>query len=180
MAKGISDESVLKATGKSWNEWFSILYKAGAKKMEHKDIGILLSEKYHLPDWWSQMVTVQFEQELKGRKKHETANGYQISKSKNLPFGASKIFSAVQSPSQRKIWLKDSEFKITTSTKNKSIRGRWSDGKTNIEFQFYHKDKSKTQVVIQHSKISSAAKAANMKLYWGKNLLSLKKYLEKN
>lgn len=180
MAKRISDEAVKKSTGKNWKQWFSILNKTVAKKMGHKDIAILLSEKYHLPDWWSQMVTVQFEQELKGRKKHETANGYQISKSKTLPFAASKIFNAVHSPSERNLWLKDSEFKITTSTKNKSIRGKWSDGKTNLEFQFYHKDKSKTQVVIQHSKISSAAKDANMKLYWGKNLLSLKKYLEKN
>jgi hypothetical protein len=37
-AKRISDESVLKATGRSWNEWYSILNKAGAKKMEHKEI----------------------------------------------------------------------------------------------------------------------------------------------
>jgi hypothetical protein len=179
MTKKISDDAVKKRTGKNWKEWFSILNKAGAKKMGHKDIAILLSEKYHLPDWWSQMVTVQFEQELKGRKKHETANGYQISKSKTFPFGASKIFNAVQSPSQRKIWLKDSEFKITTSTKNKSIRGKWSDGKTNIEFQFYHKGKSKTQVVIQHNKLGSTREAEKMKKYWLESLTMLEDNLSK-
>ncbi len=73
MAKKISDEAVKKRTGKNWKEWFSVLNKAGAKKMEHKEIALLLSEKYHVSDWWSQMVTVQYEQDIKGRKKHETS-----------------------------------------------------------------------------------------------------------
>ena len=179
MAKRISDESVLKATGKSWNEWFSILNKAGAKKMEHKEIAEYLSTKQKVSDWWSQMVTVQYEQEVKGRKLHETTQGYQISKSKTLPFAVSKIFNAVHSPSQRKLWLKDHNIKISTSTKNKSIRGKWIDGKTNIEFQFYPKDKTKTQMVVQHNKISSDNEANKMKKYWEKSLLSLTIYLEK-
>ncbi len=155
MTKRISDESVIKSTGKSWNEWFSILNKSGAKKMEHKEIAQMIYDKYNISGWWSQMVTVQYEQEVKGRKKHETTSGYQISKSKTLPYSVSKIFNAVQSPSLRKVWLKNPDFKITTSTKNKSIRGKWIDGKTNIEFQFYPKDKLKTQLVVQHNKISS-------------------------
>jgi hypothetical protein len=48
-------------------------------------------------------------------------------------------------PFLEKVWLKDPDFKISTTTKNKSIRGKWIDGNTNIEFQFYPKDKSKTQ-----------------------------------
>ena len=38
MANKISDDTVLKSTSKSWKEWFTILNKAGAKKMEHKEI----------------------------------------------------------------------------------------------------------------------------------------------
>jgi hypothetical protein len=112
------------------------------------------------------MVTVQYEQEVKGRKLYETTQGYQISKSKTLPFAVSKIFNAVNSPSHRKLWLKDPDFKISTVTKNKSIRGKWIDGKTNIEFQFYQKDKTKTQLVVQLNKISSDA--TKMKTYWEK------------
>lgn len=180
MSKKISDESVLKATGKSWNEWIAILNKSGAKKMEHKEIAMMLSEKFKVQDWWSQMVTVQYEQEIKGRKKHETSLGYQISKSKTLPFSVSKIYNAVNSPAHRKLWLKDHNFKITTSTKNKSIRGKWIDGKTNIEFQFYPKDKSKTQIVVQHNKLRSAGEAEKMKKYWLKNLTNLENNLSKS
>jgi hypothetical protein len=178
MTKRISDESVIKSTGKSWNEWFSILNKAGAKKMYHKDIAEYLSKKQNVRDWWSQMVTVQYEQEIKGRRIHETTSGYQISKSKTFPYSVSKIFNAVISPTPRKVWLKDPDFNITTSTKNKSIRGKWIDGNTNIEFQFYAKDKSKTQLVIQHNKISSIEEVDKLKIYWGKSFEKLNTYLE--
>jgi hypothetical protein len=180
MTKRISDDAVKKRTKKMWDEWFSILNKAGAKKMEHKSIAQLLNTKYGLSDWWSQMVTVQYEQDIKGRKKHETKSGFQVSRTITLPYSTTKIFNAVHSPSERNLWLKDSEFKITTSTKNKSIRGKWSDGKTNLEFQFYHKDKSKTQVVIQHNKLDSAREAEKMKKYWLKSLTMLEANLSKD
>jgi len=124
------------------------------------------------------MVTVQYEQEVKGRKLHETTQGYQISKSKTLPFSVSKIFNAVSSPTQRKIWLKDPDFKISKAIKNKSIRGKWIDGKTNIEFQFYPKDKTKTQLVVQQNKINSAKEAESLKKYWEKNLNNLINFLD--
>ena len=179
MIKRISNEAVKKSTGKIWSEWFVLLNKAGAKKMEHKAIVEMLHKKYDLSGWWSQMVTVQYEQEIKGRKKHETTSGYQISKSKTLSFSTSKVYSVVQYPALRKSWLKDPDFSITKSTKNKSIRGKWVDGKTNIEFQFYPKDKTKTQLVIQHSKISSLKEAERLKKYWERNFNLLTKYLEK-
>jgi hypothetical protein len=180
MTKRISEEAVKKSTGKSWNEWFLLLNKAGAKKLEHKAIAEMLHKKHGLSGWWSQMVTVQYEQEIKGRKMHEKPEGFQISKSKTFPFSLPKIFSAVQFPSQRKNWLKNFEFTITKSTKNKSIRGKWDGGKTNIEFQFYLKDNTKTQLVIQHSKISSGKEAEKLKTFWKTNLENLHNYLGRN
>ena len=179
MANKISDEAVKKSTGKVWSEWFALLNKAGAKKMEHKAIAEMLYKKYGLSGWWSQMVTVQYEQEIKGRKKHETPKGYQISKSKTLSFSASKVFSVIQYAALRKSWLKSPDFTITKSMKNKSIRGKCVDDKTNVEFQFYSKDKAKTQLVVQHNKISSEKEAEKLKKLWEQNLNLLTKYLEK-
>jgi hypothetical protein len=180
MAKKISDEAVKKSTGKTWKQWFSILNKYGAKKMEHKQVAKLLHEKYGLSPWWSQMLTVQYEQEIKGRKKHEKTDGFQISKSITLTAPVTKIFNTINSPLKRIVWLKDPAITITKSTKDKSIRGKWSDKKTNIEFQLYPKDINRTQVVVQQSRIKSAKEAETMKTYWGKQLNNLKKYLEKN
>lgn len=179
MVKQINDEAVKKSTGKIWKEWYSVLNKAGAKKMEHKEVAKLLYEKHELSGWWSQMVTVQYEQDVKGRKKQEYTESYQISKSKTLQFSASKIFSVIQHLALRKSWFKNPDFAITKSTKNKSVRRKWVDGKTNIEFRIYPKDKIKTQLVIQHSKISSEKEAEKLKKYWGRNLDNFKNFLEK-
>jgi len=180
MAKKISDKAVKESTGKTWKEWFFLLNQDGSKKMEHKDIAKLLSFKYKLTPWWSQMVTVQYERDVKGRKQHQTAEGFQVSKSITLPFSITKIYNAINSPLKRIVWLKDPAITITKSTKDKSIRGKWIDKKTNIEFQFYSKDKNKTQLAVQQSKIKLAIEAERMKKYWGEQLSNLKKYLEKN
>jgi len=36
MAKKIGGEAVNKSTGKTWDDWFAILNKTGAKKMGHR------------------------------------------------------------------------------------------------------------------------------------------------
>jgi hypothetical protein len=58
---GVTSEAVRKATGKTWDEWLTILDAAGGQKMQHPEIAKLLSEEYGTPDWWSQMVTVGYE-----------------------------------------------------------------------------------------------------------------------
>ena len=180
MVKSISDEAVKKNTGKIWREWFSILNEVDARRLEHKEIAKLLLERYGLSGWWSQMVTVQYEQEVKGRKNYEKPEGYQVSKSITLPFSVTKIFNVVKTPAYRKKWLKNPDFKITTAKNNKSIRAKWVDGNTNIEFQFYPKENGKVQLVVQHSKITSSKEAEKMKKYWEKNLTNLKIFLEKD
>ena len=180
MAKKISDEAVKKSTGKTRKQWFSILNKNGAKKMEHKQVAKLLHEKYGLSPWWSQMVTVQHDQEIKSRKKHEKPEGFQISKSITLTSPVTKIYNTINSPLKRIVWLSDPAITITKSTKDKSIRGKWSDKKTNIEFQLYPKDINRTQVVVQQSRIKSSKEAEMMKTYWRKQLNNFKKYLEKH
>ena len=179
MAKKISDDAVKKSTGKTWRQWISILNKAGAKKMEHKQVAELLYKKYGLSGWWSQMVTVQYEQDIKGRKKHETKSGFQVSKSTTLLYPATKIFNSINSPLNRIVWLMDPGFTITKSNKDKSIRAKWVDRKSNVEFQLFAKENNKTQLVVQHNKLSSAKEAEKMKTYWNKQFNNLKKYLEK-
>ena len=67
---GISSEAVEKATGRSWPQWIASLNAAGAKSMEHKAIAEMVSEKFGVGPWWCQMVTVGYEQAVKGRARH--------------------------------------------------------------------------------------------------------------
>jgi hypothetical protein len=58
---GIGDEAVRAKTGKTWGQWIATLDKAGARTMEHAEIASLLHEKFGVPGWWTQMVTVGYE-----------------------------------------------------------------------------------------------------------------------
>src|ERR1700752_4374658 len=68
---GVGSDAVLRATGKAWDEWLKLLDRAGAKKMPHKDIALMLSRQFKVPDWWSQMVTVGYEQARGLRKAYQ-------------------------------------------------------------------------------------------------------------
>jgi hypothetical protein len=88
----ISDDAVKRATGKNWEQWFTLLDKAGAKKMKHIEIARMIEKKGWLAGrsssktprktssrnlgkinvatsegWWSQMITVQYEYSRKLR-----------------------------------------------------------------------------------------------------------------
>ena len=174
----MSDEAVKAKTGKNWKEWFSILDKAGARKMAHRDIAEMLASKHAVPPWWTQMVTVTYEQAKGLRDKHERPEGYQISVSRTLAKPLSAVYRSFADRASRNTWLEEGGLVVRKATANKSMRMTWNDGKTNLEINFYEKDPKKSQVVVQHNKLPDAKAAAKMKTYWSNALDRLKENLE--
>ena len=56
---------------RSGKSGFQILDRAGAKKMTHQEIANYLHTKHSVPPWWTQMVTVTYEQQRGLRDKHQ-------------------------------------------------------------------------------------------------------------
>ena len=166
----IGDDAVKARTGKSWQQWFDVLDKAGARKMGHKEIAEYLSEKQNVPPWWSQMVTVTYEQQTGKRAVHEKPEGYQISVSRTIDTPLAKLYKAFADGSQRANWLGEDNLEVRKATSNKSMRVTWKDKKTSLEINFYPKSAKKSQVVVQHSKLANESAAAKMKTYWSKAL----------
>ena len=54
---GISDRSIKKNTGCTWERWVPMLDGLGAAEMRHREIAALVSRKFKINDWWSQTVT---------------------------------------------------------------------------------------------------------------------------
>jgi uncharacterized protein YndB with AHSA1/START domain len=174
----MSDAAVMAKTGKVWKEWFAILDKEGAKKMPHKEIAKLLSEKHDVGPWWSQMVTVVYEQDRGLRDRHEKPEGYQIGVSRTLNVPLSKLYQAFATPRGRDSWLNEEGLVVRKATANKTMRVTWKDKKTSLEIYFTDKGAHKSQVVVQHSKLPDARTAAKMKTYWTKALDKLRTILE--
>ena len=174
---GISDEAVKKATGKTWKQWTAALDKAGCRKLEHKNIAVIVSEKFKAGDWWSQMVTVGYEQLTGKRARHEKSGGFEISRTKVIEAPVSAVYQAWLKPASRTRWLAKS-VSIRTSTANKSMRLNWADGEQRLSVEFYSKGPGKSQVAVQHGKLPTAAAAEKAKTFWSSALTKLKANLE--
>lgn len=174
----ISDASVQKATGKNWSQWFSTLDKAGARKMAHPEIARMVYSKFKCPDWWSQMVTVEYERARGLREKYQVASGFRVSRSVTVGAPLGKLFDAWQDARTRRRWLADPGFLLRKATANKSMRITWVDGKTSVEANFYAKSAGKSQVAVQHNKLADARAVERMRSYWGGALGKLKSILE--
>ena len=98
--------------------------------MPHKEIAALLNERHGVPGWWSQMVTVGYEQARGLRQKHQTTEGYQASASKSFAVPVSKLYAAWADPKARAKWLGKPDIAVSKATPGKSLRGVWKDGKT--------------------------------------------------
>lgn len=175
---GISSEAVLKATGKGWSEWLAVIDGAGGAELTHAQIAAMLHEKLGVAGWWSQMVTVGYEQARGRRVKHQKPGGYEISVSRTIGVRVEEAFEAWADDGRRWSWLSERGFEVRKATPHKYVRGTWVDGKTELAVNFYEKGASKCQVTAQHAKIGSAKEAGAFKELWGQRLETFKAWLE--
>jgi len=175
---GISDQAVQAATGRSWAQWFDALTKAGAAKLDHKSIATLLSEKFDCPMWWSQMVTVGYEQAHGRRKVHETSKGFQVGVSKTFAVPVSELYASWENEKCRSDWLRSPAMTIRKATKNKSMRITWETDGSNVEALFYAKGPGKSSVSVQQNKLADERRVREVRAYWSAALRDLEGHLQ--
>lgn len=179
---GIGSAAVQKATGKGWSEWLKILDRDGAKKMSHSEIAALLSERHGVPPWWSQMVTVGYEQARGMRAKHEKPGGFEISASKTVGVPLAALFRAWNDGTLRQKWLPGADLAVRKATPSKSMRITWDSAKgkdaTSVSVNFYAKPEGRSMVSLNHGKLKSAAAGEKAKRFWAARLEAMKSLLE--
>ena len=170
---GMSDDVIKQKTGCTWERWVKSLDYYGADKMSHSDIAALVSEKYKVPSWWTQTVTVGYER-IKGlRARGQRRDGtYEASKSRTFNVPVTKLFNAWKNRNVRKRWLDDPTVRVRTATSPKSMRLGLSDG-TIVAVGFYPKGKEKSSVAVQHTKLPDRETADRLKKYWSERLDAL-------
>ena len=174
----VGTAAVLRATGRPWNEWLSVLDRAGARTLPHKDIALLLSRKFGVPDWWSQMVTVGYEQARGLRAPGERAGGYAANASRTVGAGLAHLYDAWSDAATRERWLMDAPIEVRRSTDGKSMRLTWTPGDSRVDVTFAARGPDKSQVAVEHGKLASAHAAKAQKAYWSAALARLKALLE--
>jgi uncharacterized protein YndB with AHSA1/START domain len=176
---GIGSEAVKKATGCDWDTWFKALDYSGCRDMSHKEIAAFIHKRWpKVGGWWSQMVTVGYEQARGLRQKNQSMGSWRVSSSKTVAVPVKSLFQAWLDPKTRRGWLKDHGITIRKSTAPKSMRITWVDGKTTLEANFTPKGARKSAVALEHGKLAGKKQVEKMRSYWTKALDKLKAELE--
>ena len=176
---GVGTDAVARATGKAWDQWLAILDKAGAVAMPHKAIASLLSDKFGVPPWWSQMVTVGYEQARGLRKPHQKADGFAASASRTVATGLDRLYGAWTDPALRAVWLGGAPIEVKRATDGKSMRITWTAGGSSVDVNFYPAGAGRSRVQVEHGKLADEKARAAQKGFWGGALDRLKAMLEK-
>lgn len=179
---GMSDAVIKEKTGCGWEKWVKSLDYHGADRMSHTEIARLVSEKYKVPSWWTQTVTVGYER-IKGiRARGQRRDGtFEATKSKTFNVPVETLFDAWAVDKNRKQWLKDSRVKLRGATKNKYARLDWSEngsGNTIVSIGFITKGKSKSSVSVQHPNLPDREASTRLKTYWSEQLENLAAFLK--
>ena len=175
---GKSDVIMKEKTGCSWERWVKALDREKAYTWPHRDIATHVREKYKIPGWWAQSVTVGYER-IKGlRAVGQRRNGlFEAGKSKTFPVPLARLYEAFSDARIRRRWLPDVDLTIRTAAREKSMRITWPD-RTSVVVGFTSRGAGKSQVSLVHEKLPDRAAVSRMKEYWSERLAELGKLLQ--
>jgi len=169
---GISDAAIKAKTGCTWELWAKPLDYAGAQAWPHRRIAEYVHKKFKVGDWWSQTVTVGYER-IKGlRATSQRRDGtFEAAKSKTFAVSLARLYRSWSDPKFRTKWL-PVDLKVRSAAPQKYMRITWPDG-TTVVLGFTKKGAAKSQVAVQHTKLSDRAAVMKMKAFWQERLGAL-------
>jgi hypothetical protein len=167
---GRSDAILKEKTGCTWERWVKALDRSQAYTWPHREIAKHVQERYKVPGWWAQTVTVGYER-IKGlRAVGQRRDGsFEANKSRTFAVSLARLYQAFDDPRVRARWLPNVDLTVRTATREKSMRITWPD-RTSLEVGFMAKGNGKSQVALQHTKLPEKAAATRMKEYWAERL----------
>ncbi len=174
---GRSDAILKERTGCTWERWVKALDRAKAYTWSHRDIAKHVQEKYRIPGWWAQTVTVGYER-IKGlRAVGQRRDGsFEANKSKTFAVPLERLYRAFSDKRTRQRWLPGVNLTVRTATRGKSMRITWPD-QTSLVVGFDRTGTGKSQVALQHGKLPDQESANRMKQYWAERLGALEDVL---
>jgi uncharacterized protein YndB with AHSA1/START domain len=190
----VTNEAAKAATGKTLDQWFAELDKAGGLKLGRRDINNrLYAQKLEL--WWCATIAVEYERHHDVRKKDGLYEGYFVCATKTIAAPPTVVFKAWSSGAELSKWFGDGtkaavkeggSFQNQDGDKgtflrvrpNKDIRMTFENAglsaPTRVDVQFQDKGKGKTGLLVNHTRIQTREEADGLRAAWGQALDQLK------
>jgi hypothetical protein len=167
-----ADEKVIAATGRGWNAWFARLDHAGAVSWGHTAMARWLREEHGVPSWWSQSITVAFEQARGLRVPGQVAGGFTANASRTIGVPVPRLFEAWDDVA---LGL---GLRLRTATAPRSSRWDYVDGASRVLVGFEAVGETRSRIALSHERLSGSEELEEMKRFWRERLLELKASLE--
>jgi hypothetical protein len=167
----VSEEAILKGTGRGWDDWFRILDTWDGTSHTHTEIARYVNGEHGIDGWWSQSVTVGYERARGMRAPNQRPEGFEVSVSKTVDLPAMDAWRAFVEPKRRASWL-DLGLRVRTGTRTMGRSARFdvpSDG-TRVNVLFDPKGDDRSVVTVTHVKLAGAADVAAHRADWKERL----------
>jgi hypothetical protein len=174
-----SEEAVIEATGRGWDEWFKLLDAWDATTHTHPEMARWLVADHDVSGWWAQSITVGYERARGLRAPGQHADGWSVTATKTIGVPVERLFAAFDDDTLREEWLPRAELHLRTSTPSKSARYDWEDGSTRVLVGFEELGATKSRVALEHARLPDAETAEEMKTWWRGRVAALKTLLER-
>lgn len=187
----VTSASVQKGTGRNWDQWITILEKAGARSWTHRETVELLTKRYKLTPWWQQGVALGFEYHTGKKVEGQNARGeYSVTVTKSIPLSRAKLWKWLISDDGQELWLrplapiaieKGAEYesfgvdggifgKIRTLKAPERIRMSWQEvdwtKPTVVQLHLVARPKESCILVFAQEGMKDARLKESMRLYW--------------
>ncbi len=195
----ISSETIQKRTGKALEEWAGIINESGLGDAPHKDIASYLYENFDLDGWWSQEITVLFEQSANRRILGQTAgNDFQLGVSKIFNCNARSVWNLISSPMGMQYILGEKkrlndirdvsglsktgiEYQVTTLLSGSHFRMKWKKAGWNnysiLQIRVTPKSGNKAVLTVHQEKLADSDVRNNLKTCWTGMMHELEKLI---
>ena len=167
----VSDEAIVKGTGRGWDDWFRILDAWDATSHTHTEIARYVNGEHGIDGWWSQSVTVGYERARGMRAPNQRPEGFEVSVSKTVDMSSMDAWRAFVEPKRRASWL-DLGLRMRTGTRTMGRAARFdvpSEG-TRVNVVFDSKGDDRAVVTVTHVKLADAADVASHRTAWRERL----------
>ncbi len=170
----VSEEAIVKGTGRGWDDWFRILDAWDATSHTHTEIARYVNGEHGIDGWWSQSVTVGYERARGMRAPNQRPEGFEVSVSKTIDMPSMDAWRAFVEPKRRASWL-DLGLRMRTGTRTMGRAARFdvpSEG-TRVNVVFDPKGDDRAVVTVTHVKLADAADVASHRTAWRERLARL-------
>jgi hypothetical protein len=170
---GRTDATILKGSGKSWEDWVQLLDAWGAKERTHTEIARYVNGELGVPGWWAQTVAVGYERARGMRAVNQRPDGFTVSVSKTIPVDAMTLSKAFTDARARNRWLEKGVLKVRTSQPGRTARFDVGDGRVRMVIGLTPKGPKKTAVAIQFERLADREELESFRAEWKQRLAKL-------